>query len=70
MEFQLKYFGLILSFLSNSWLRVVLDGQSSQEYLANAGVAEDTPEEIQYSHIDLNEVEQNKFDAKIAELEN
>ena len=30
--------GLISSFLSNRWLRVVLDGKSSQEYPANAGV--------------------------------
>ena len=30
--------GLILSFLSNRWLRVVLDGKSSQEYSVNAGV--------------------------------
>ena len=31
-------FGLISSFLSNRWLRVVLDGKSSQEYPVNAGV--------------------------------
>ena len=31
---------------------------------------EDTPEEIQYSHIYLSEIEQNNSDAKIAELEN
>ena len=31
-------FGLICSFLSNSWLRVVLDGKSSQEYPVNVGV--------------------------------
>ena len=30
--------GLISSFLSNRWLRVVLDGKSSQEYQVNAGV--------------------------------
>ena len=30
--------GLISSFLSNRWLRVVLDGKSSQEYPVNAGV--------------------------------
>ena len=29
---------LISSFLSNRWLRVVLDGKSSQEYPVNAGV--------------------------------
>ena len=33
-----EIFGLISSFLSNRWLRVVLDGKSSQEYLVNAGV--------------------------------
>ena len=33
-----QIFGLISSFLSNRWLRVVLDGQSSQEYPVNAGV--------------------------------
>ena len=33
-----QIFGLISSFLSNRWLRVVLDGQSSQEYPGNAGV--------------------------------
>ena len=32
-----QIFGLI-SFLSNRWLRVVLDGKSSQEYPINAGV--------------------------------
>ena len=31
-------FGLISSFLSNRWLRVVLDGKSSQEYPVNTGV--------------------------------
>ena len=31
-------FGLISSFLSNRWLRVVLDGKPSQEYPLNAGV--------------------------------
>ena len=34
--------GLISSFLSNRWLGVVLDGKSSQEYLANAGVPQDS----------------------------
>ena len=33
-----QIFGLICSFLSNRWLRVVLDGKSSQEYPVNAGV--------------------------------
>ena len=33
-----QIFGLIPSFLSNRWLRVVLDGKSSQEYPVNAGV--------------------------------
>ena len=32
--------GLISSFLSKRWLRVVLDGTSSQEYPVNAGVPE------------------------------
>ena len=42
---KLKFYGisgqildLICSFLSNRWLRVVLDGKSSQEYPVNAGV--------------------------------
>ena len=42
---KLKFYGisgqildLISSFLSNRWLRVVLDGKSSQEYPVNAGV--------------------------------
>ena len=33
-----QVFGLISSFLSNGWLQVVLDGESSQEYTVNAGV--------------------------------
>ena len=33
-----QIFGLNSSFLSNTWLRVVLDGKSSQEYPINAGV--------------------------------
>ena len=33
-----QIFGLIFSFLSNTQLRVVLDGKSSQEYPVNAGV--------------------------------
>ena len=33
-----QIFGLISSFLSNRWLRVVLDGNSSQEYPVNAEV--------------------------------
>ena len=33
-----QIFGLISSFLSNRWLRVVLEGKSSQEYPVNAGV--------------------------------
>ena len=33
-----QIFGLISSFLSNRWLRVVLDGKSPQEYPANTGV--------------------------------
>ena len=32
--------GLISSFLSNRWLRVVVDGKSSQEYLVKAGFPE------------------------------
>ena len=35
-EFQVRYLALFL--LSNRWLRVVLDGKSSQEYPVNAGV--------------------------------
>ena len=33
-----QIFGLISSFLSNRWLQVVLDGNSSQEYPVNVGV--------------------------------
>ena len=33
-----QIFDLISFFLSNRWLRVVLDGKSSQEYLVNPGV--------------------------------
>ena len=33
-----QIFGLISSFLSDMWLRVVLDGKSSQDYPVNAGV--------------------------------
>ena len=33
-----QIFGLISSFLSNRWLRVVLDGKSSQEDPVNAGI--------------------------------
>ena len=33
-----QIFGITFSFLSNRWLRVVLDGKSSQEYPVNAGV--------------------------------
>ena len=32
-----QIFGLISSFLSNTWLQVVLDGKYSQEYPVNAG---------------------------------
>ena len=35
-----RIFGLISSFLSNRWLRVVLDGKSSQEYPVNVGVSQ------------------------------
>ena len=35
-----QIFDLIFSFLSNSWLLVVLDGKSSQEYSVNAGVCQ------------------------------
>ena len=35
-----QIFGLISSFLSNRWLRLVLDRKSSQEYPVNAGVPE------------------------------
>ena len=34
-----QIFDLISSFLSNKWLRVVLDRKSSQEYPVNAGRA-------------------------------
>ena len=35
-----QIFCFILSFLSNRWLQVLLDGKSSQEYPVNAGVPE------------------------------
>ena len=35
-------FGLISSCLSNRWLRVVLDGKSSQEYSFNTGVPQES----------------------------
>ena len=35
-------FGLIFSFLSNRWLWVVLDEKSSQKYLVNAGVPQES----------------------------
>ena len=35
---SVQIFDLIFSFLSNRWLRSVLDGKSSQEYPVNAGV--------------------------------
>ena len=34
---SVQIFGLIFPFLSNRWLRVVLNGKSSQEYPLNAG---------------------------------
>ena len=37
-EISGQIFGLISFFLSNRWLRVVLNGKSSQECLVNAGV--------------------------------
>ena len=36
--FTSQIFGVVSLFLSNRWLRVVLDGKSSQEYPHNAGV--------------------------------
>ena len=36
--FTSQIFGVVSLFLSNRWLRVVLDGKSSQEYPRNAGV--------------------------------
>ena len=38
MEFQVRYLAIFLLFFSNRRLRVVLDGESSQEYPVNAGV--------------------------------
>ena len=35
-----QIFGVISSFLSNRWLRVVLDGKSSQEYPVDAGISQ------------------------------
>ena len=37
-----QIFGLISYFLSNRWLRVVLDEKSSEEYPFNAGVLQDS----------------------------
>ena len=37
-----QIFGLISSFLSNRWLWVVLDGNSSQKYPVNAGVPQNS----------------------------
>ena len=37
-----QLFGLISSFLSNRWLRVVLDGKSSLDYPVNAGVPQES----------------------------
>ena len=40
MEYKVKYFGLISSFLSSRQLRVVLDWKFLQEYPVNAGDSE------------------------------
>ena len=37
---SVQIFGIISSFLSNRWLRVVLDMKSLQEYSVNAGVSQ------------------------------
>ena len=37
-----QIFGLFSSFLSNRQLRMVLDGESSQEYTVNAGVPQES----------------------------
>ena len=37
-----QIFGLISSFLSNRWLWVVLDGNSSQKYPVNAGIPQNS----------------------------
>ena len=37
-----QIFGLISSFLSNRWVRVVLDEKSSQEYPVNAGILQES----------------------------
>ena len=39
---SVQIFGLIFSFFSNRWLRVVLDAKPSQEYPVNAGVPQDS----------------------------
>ena len=36
-EFQIRYFGLISSFVSNRWFQLVWDGKSSQVYPVSAG---------------------------------
>ena len=42
MEFQVRYLAIFLLFFSNRRLRVVLDGESSQEYPVNAGVPQES----------------------------
>ena len=39
---SVQVFGLIFSFFSNRWLRVVLDAKPLQEYPVNAGVSQDS----------------------------
>ena len=41
-EISRQIFGLISSFLSNRWLRVVPDGKSLQEYQVNTGAPQDS----------------------------
>ena len=48
-----QIFGLISSFLSNRWLRVVLDGKSSQEYPVNAGIPQRSILVLHFSYYTL-----------------
>ena len=48
-----QIFDLISSFLSNRWLRVVLDGKTSQEYPVNVGVPHGQFLLLQFSYYTL-----------------
>ena len=48
--------GLISSFLSNRWLRLVLDGKSSQEYSINARVTQGSILGLTLFLLDINDL--------------